>query len=181
MGRIRSQIDHATAELIQAQRVFFVATAPLDPDGHLNLSPKGLDSLRILSPEVVAYIDLIGSGVETIAHLKENRRIILMFCTFDGAPKIVRLHGKGRVVEPGADEFPDLVAKFPAYDSTRAIIVVEVSRVSNSCGYGVPLLQYERDRNHLFDWAARKGPQGLAAYKREKNRHSIDGLPGLAE
>lgn len=181
MGKVRSQIDDATAKLIQAQRIFFVATAPLDAAGHLNLSPKGLDSLRILSPNEVAYLDLIGSGVETIAHLKENGRIILMFCRFDGPPNIVRVHGKGRVVEPVSPEFPDLAAKFPAYDSTRAIIVVEVTRVSDSCGYGVPLMQYEGDRNHVFAWAAKKGPEGLEVYKREKNARSIDGLPGLAE
>jgi len=178
---VRSQIDDAAAKLIQSQRVFFVATAPLDTTGHLNLSPKGLDSFRILSPNEVAYLDFIGSGIETIAHLKENGRIVLMFCAFDGPPTILRLHGKGRVVEPGAVEFVALSAKFPTYDSTRAIIAVEVTRVSNSCGYGVPLMHYEGDRNHLFEWAAKKGPEGLATYKREKNRHSIDGLPGLAE
>ncbi len=181
MGKVRTQIDDATAKLIQAQRVFFVATAPLDPAGHLNLSPKGLDSFRILSPTQVAYVDLIGSGVETIAHLKENGRIVLMFCRFEGPPNIVRVHGKGRVIEPESPEFPDLAGKFPAYDSTRAIVVVEVTRVSDSCGYAVPLMQYEGDRKQLFAWAAKKGPEGLEAYKREKNALSIDGLPALAE
>ena len=181
MGKVLSVIDDPTAKLILAQRVFFVATAPLDAAGHLNLSPKGLDSFRILGPTEVAYVDLIGSGVETIAHLKENGRIVLMFCKFDGPPNVVRLHGTGRVVEPGATEFTNLAAKFPTYDSTRAIIVVEVTRVSDSCGYSVPLMQYERDRNQLFAWTAKKGPQGLVAYKREKNRHSIDGLPGIVE
>ncbi len=181
MGKVRSQIDDATAKLIQAQRVFFVATAPLDAAGHLNLSPKGLDSFRILSPTEVAYIDFIGSGVETIAHLKENGRIVLMFCRFEGPPNVVRVHGKGRVFEPGSSEFVDLAARFPEYDSTRAIIVVEVTRVSDSCGYAVPLMQYEGDRKQLFAWAARKGPEGLEVYKREKNARSIDGLPGLAE
>jgi len=104
-----------------------------------------------------------------------------MFCAFSGPPNIVRLHGTGRVVEPGADEFPHLAAQFPNYESTRAIIVVEVTRIANSCGFGVPLMQYEGDRDHSFAWAKKKGPQGLAAYKREKNWRSIDGLPGLTE
>lgn len=181
MGRVYSLIDESLTKFIQSQHVFFVSTAPLDPAGHLNLSPKGLDSFRVLSPTTVAYLDLIGSGVETIAHLKENGRIILMFCAFNGPPIIVRLHGMGRVVEPGADEFPHLAAQFPNYESTRAIIVVEVTRIANSCGFGVPLMQYEGDRNHSFAWAKKKGPQGLEAYKREKNRQSIDGLPGLTE
>ena len=181
MGKVRSQIEEGLATFIQAQHVFFVSTAPLDPDGHLNLSPKGLDSFRILSPSTVAYLDLIGSGVETIAHLKENGRIVLMFCAFDGPPTIVRLHGTGRVVEPDADGFRDLAARFPNYDSTRAIIVVEVTRISDSCGFGVPLMHYEGDRTQVFSWAQKKGPEGLEAYKREKNRQSIDGLPGLAD
>jgi len=181
LGRVRSQIDENLKNFIQSQHVFFVSTAPLDPAGHLNLSPKGLDSLRILSPTTIAYLDLVGSGVETIAHLKENGRIILMFCAFSGPPTIVRIHGMGRVVESGADEFAHLVAQFPTYESTRAIIVVEVTRIANSCGFGVPLMQYEGDRTHSFAWAKKKGPEGLEAYKREKNRQSIDGLPGLSE
>jgi hypothetical protein len=181
LSKVRSQIDEGLAKFIQDQHVFFVSTAPVDPNGHLNLSPKGLDSFRILGPATVAYLDLVGSGVETIAHLKENGRIILMFCAFSGPPTIVRLHGMGRIVEPGAAEFDELVSRFPHYESTRAIVVVEVTRVSNSCGYGVPLMQYEGDRNHSFAWAKKKGPEGLAVYKREKNRQSIDGLPGLSD
>ena len=181
MGKVRTEIDEALAKLIQSQHVFFVATAPLSGEGNLNLSPKGLDSFRILGPRTVAYLDLIGSGVETIAHLKENGRIVMMFCAFEGPPKIVRLHGRGRVVEPHSSEFSSLVTQFPEYESMRAIIVVDVTRVSDSCGFGVPLLKFEGDRNHVFAWAQRKGPEGLRAYKQEKNLRSIDGLPGLAE
>ena len=181
MGKVRTEIDEFLAKLIQSQHVFFVATAPLSGDGNLNLSPKGLDSFRILGPSTVAYLDLIGSGVETIAHLKENGRIILMFCAFEGPPTIVRLHGRGRVVEPHSPEFPSLVAQFPEYESTRSIIVVDVTRVSDSCGFGVPLLKFEGDRKHVFAWSQKKGPEGLKVYKREKNRRSIDGLPGLSE
>jgi len=178
---IYEQIDARLAKTIQEQHVFFVATAPLDSRGNLNLSPKGLDSFRILGPRVVAYLDVIGSGVETIAHLKENGRIVIMFCKFQGSPNIFRLHGVGRVVEPNAPEFPELVGKFPPYETRRAIIVVNVTRISHSCGYGVPLMQYEGERTQHFAWAAKKGAKGLKLYKQEKNRSSIDGLPGLAE
>jgi hypothetical protein len=181
LGRIHPQIDEALAKKIQSQPVFFVATAPLRADGNLNLSPKGLDSFRILDPRTVAYLDVIGSGVETIAHLKENGRIIIMFCMFDGPPNIVRLHGRGRAVEPQSPEFAELASRFPAYETTRSIIVVDVTRISDSCGYGVPLMKYEGDRTQHFAWAKKKGEDGLKTYKQEKNRRSIDGLPGLAE
>ena len=181
MGKVRSQIDDALAKQIQEQHVFFVATAPLAAQGNLNLSPKGLDSFRILGPKTVAYLDLVGSGIETVAHLKENGRIVLMFCTFQGAPTVVRLHGHGRVVEPEGEEFPALSARFPRYEAVRAIIMIDVSRVSTSCGFGVPLLRYEKDRTQLRAWAEHKGAEGLRIYKQEKNRLSIDGLPGLAE
>lgn len=181
MGKVHTEIDGYLAKLIQSQHVFFVASAPLSSEGNLNLSPKGLDSFRILGPRTVAYLDLIGSGVETIAHLKENGRIILMFCAFDGPPIIVRLHGRGRVVEPESPEFSSFVSQFPVFGSTRSIIVVDVTRISSSCGFGVPRLKYEGDRDQVFRWAQKKGPEGLKAYKREKNRRSIDGLPGLAE
>jgi hypothetical protein len=161
--------------------MFFVASAPLDAEGHVNVSPKGLDSLRILSPTTVAYLDLTGSGVETIAHIKENGRVVLMFCAFQGPPNIVRLHGCGRVVEPHESEFAVLAAHFPVYESTRSVVVVEITRVMDSCGYSVPLMKYEGERRQLFDWARKKGPEGLQAYRKEKNRRSIDGLPGLAE
>lgn len=178
---MRNEIDGPLAALIQKQHVFFVATAPLSSEGSLNLSPKGLDSFRILGPTTVAYLDLIGSGVETIAHLKENGRIVLMFCTFSGPPNVVRLHGRGRVIESQSPEFSTYCDMFPGYESTRAIIVVEVTRVSDSCGFGVPRLKYEGEREQLIAWARKKGPDGLEAYKREKNRRSIDGLPGLSE
>lgn len=159
--------------------MFFVASAPLDAAGHVNVSPKGLDTFRILGPTTVAYLDLTGSGVETIAHLRENGRIVLMFCALQGAPKILRLHGRGRVVEPSSEKFGELAALFPTYMSTRSIIVTEISRVSESCGYGVPLMMYEKERSQLHDWARKKGTEGLVAYRREKNRTSVDGLRGM--
>jgi hypothetical protein len=181
MGRTRAGLDDAATRFIQEQHVFFVASAPLNANGHVNLSPKGLDTFRILSPTTVAYLDFNGSGVETIAHLKENGRIVLMFCAFQGAPNILRLHGRGRAVEPQESEFTRLLAEFPEYESVRSIIVVDVLRVNDSCGYGVPFFKYEGEREQLSDWARKKGAEGLRAYRAEKNRRSLDGLPGVAE
>jgi hypothetical protein len=176
-----SEIDDHLQKFILAQPMFFVSTAPLAPDGHLNLSPKGLDSFRILGPKQVAYLDLTGSGVETISHLKENGRIVLMFCAFQGPPKILRLHGHGRVIEPHTSGFGALAEHFPAYQSVRSIIVVDVTRVTDSCGYSVPLMKYEGERKQLFAWAEKKGVAGLEAYRKQKNSRSIDGLQGLAD
>ncbi|HSY93194.1 MAG TPA: pyridoxamine 5'-phosphate oxidase family protein [Candidatus Binatus sp.] len=181
MGRTRAALDDTAMRFIQEQHVFFVASAPLDANGHVNLSPKGLDSFRILDPTTVAYVDFNGSGVETIAHLKENGRVALMFCAFQGPPNIFRLYGRGRVVEPHEAGFEELAPHFPAYDSARSIIVVELDRITDSCGYGVPLMKYEGEREQLFSWARKKGPEGLAAYRQEKNRRSVDGLPGLGD
>jgi hypothetical protein len=180
VGKIRSQIDDVAREFIEAQHVFFVASAPLDTAGHVNLSPKGLDTFRILGPTTVAYVDFTGSGVETIAHLKENGRIVLMFCAFQGPPNIFRLYGHGRVVEPHQAEFAALAESFPDHENGRSIVVVELTRVTDSCGYGVPLFKYEGERTQLHAWARHRGPEGLRAYREEKNRRSIDGLPGIS-
>ena len=180
MGRIRSEIDDAARKFIEAQHVFFVASAPLDAGGHVNLSPKGLDTFRILRPTTVAYVDFNGSGVETIAHLKENGRIVLMFCAFQGPPNIFRLYGHGRVIEPHEPEFAALAKSFPDHENARSIIVVELTRVTDSCGYGAPLFKYEGEREQLQAWARNRGPERLKAYREEKNRRSIDGLPGIS-
>lgn len=179
MGKIYPTIDDSVRQFIQAQPVFFVASAPIDPDGYVNVSPKGLDTLRILGPTTIAYLDLTGSGIETVSHLKENGRIVLMFCSFADPPKIIRLHGRGRVIEPGQTEFAGVAANFPHHEGARAIVLVEVSRISDSCGFGVPLLRYERQRHQLPAWARRLGPEGLETYRSEKNRQSIDGMTGL--
>jgi hypothetical protein len=176
-----SEIDATVQKFIEAQPMFFVATAPLAAEGHLNLSPKGLDAFRILGPKQVAYLDVTGSGIETVAHLKENGRIIFMFCAFQGPPKIVRLHGHGRVLEPSAPEFAAMVSHFPAYPSARSIIVADITRVADSCGYGVPLMQFESARQQHFAWAGKKGAEGLKTYRKENNSRSIDGLEGLGE
>jgi hypothetical protein len=181
MGKIRSSLDEAATRFIEAQRIFFVASAPLEAAGHINLSPKGLDTFRILGPTTVAYLDFNGSGVETISHLKENGRIVLMFCAFQGPPNIFRLYGQGRAVEAHESEFSSLATHFADCENARSIIVVELTRVTDSCGYGVPLFKYEGEREQLHAWARKQGPDGLKDYRQRKNRQSIDGLPGITD
>jgi pyridoxamine 5'-phosphate oxidase-like protein len=178
MGKLYDSLD-GVRDFLLGQHVFFVATAPLSASGHVNLSPKGLDSFRILGQREVAYLDYPGSGVETIAHLGDNGRIALMFCAFDGSPKIVRLWGKGRAVEPGDPGFADSIRHFKPEALVRAVIHIEVERIADSCGYGVPRYEYVGDRQQLQLWSERKGEEGLRVYQRQKNVRSIDGLPGL--
>jgi hypothetical protein len=179
MGRVSETIDDAARQFIAAQAMYFVATAPLSREGHINVSPKGLDTFRVLDATTVAYLDLTGSGVETIAQVRENGRIVVMFCAFQDAPKILRLYGRARVVEPAEAEFTSLRGLFPEFAGTRAIIVVAVQRVAESCGFGVPLLKYDGQREQLQASARSKGPQGLEKYRAEKKRASLDGLPGV--
>jgi len=180
MGALYERIDERMAAFIAKQPVFFVATAPLAADGHVNCSPKGnREAFCILGEQAVAYQDLTGSGVETIAHLRENGRIVVMFCSFEGPPRIVRFHGRGEAVVPGDDGYEELAARFPSHVGTRALVRVDVERISDSCGYGVPLMPFERHRDNLDHWAEQKGPDGVIAYRAEKNASSIDALPGL--
>ena len=179
MGRLYDEIDDRLREFLEAQKVFFVATAPLAGDGLINLSPKGLDTFCVLDGHTVAYLDLTGSGIETVAHLGENGRIVLMFCSFEGPPRIVRLHGRGEVLAGGTGAFEELAARFPSYAGARSVVRVGVTRVADSCGFGVPRLRYEGARDELVAWAERRGPDGLSAYRAEHNARSIDGLPGL--
>jgi hypothetical protein len=172
------QITERLADFIAKQHVFFVATAPLAPDGLVNLSPKGLDTLRILDPRTVAYLDLTGSGIETVSHLYENGRICVMFCAFDGAARIVRLHGTGTVLEPGEPGFEELYPLFPARPHARSIVKVDVTRVGTSCGYAVPLLDYRSDRD-VLDRYWESDARDPVAYRSERNRESLDGLPAL--
>ncbi|MBI3995958.1 MAG: pyridoxamine 5'-phosphate oxidase family protein [Nitrospirae bacterium] len=181
MSKSREQIDDKLAEWIGQQRIFFVATAPLGGDGHVNCSPKGGDSFRAIDPHTVAYQDLTGSGAETIAHLRENGRIVIMFCAFEGPPAIVRLHGRGEVLTPGHPDFAALIAQFPKNFGTRAVIRVKVSRVSDSCGYAVPFFDHRGRRDSLDKWAQEKGTAKLEEYRRAKNAKSIDGLPSLGQ
>jgi hypothetical protein len=163
------------------QRVFFVATAPLSADGHINCSPKGGDSFRVLGPLGVAYQDYTGSGAESAAHLRENGRIVVMFCAFDGKPEVVRLHGRGETITPANPRYAELAARFPTNAGARAIVHIELDRVSTSCGFAVPLMDYRADRDTLDRWAAAKGEEGLAEYRARKNARSIDGLPALTQ
>jgi hypothetical protein len=179
MGKVFDGIDDTLAAWIAAQPMWFVATAPLAADGRVNLSPRGQDTFSILSPRRVAWVDYTGSGVETIAHLRENGRICLMFCSFTSRPRIVRLHGHGTVHPPGEPVHDDVVARHPPHPSTRAVISVDIERVSDSCGYGVPVMELVGDRDLLQLSAEHKGPEGLAAYRAEHNAVSLDGLPGL--
>jgi hypothetical protein len=177
MGKFYPAISSHHKQFIEAQHLFFVATAPLEEDGHINLSPKGLDSFRILSSSQVAYMDIVGSGNETSAHLLQNGRITFMFCAFDGPPNILRLYGKGRTVLPGDQEWTELASHFTILPSTRQIIVADIDKVQTSCGFGVPYYQYNGERKHAHQWAEKKGAEGLATYQQEKNRISMDGLP----
>jgi hypothetical protein len=179
MGKVYEQLDDALTGFLGRQHVFFVGTAPDGSDGHLNVSPKGLDTFRILGPRSVAYLDLTGSGIETVAHLRQNGRITLMFCAFEGRPLIVRIYGRGRVVEPGDPDWDGLLAHFPGYPGARSVIVVDIDRIADSCGFAVPLYEYRGERPQLIDYAESKGPEGLDAYKARANRASIDGLAGL--
>jgi hypothetical protein len=179
MARVWDDITDAHREFIGSQAVFFVATAPSGEGGHVNLSPKGYDSFRVLDAHSVAYLDLTGSGAETIAHLRQNGRITVMFCAFVGKPNILRLYGTGTVVLPGDERYAELAAHFPDLPGARAVIRVDVERVSTSCGYAVPFLERGEERPLLKEWAERKGADGLAEYHAEKNLASIDGLPAL--
>ena len=179
MGSTRKEIDPDLVAWLKRQHVFFVATAPLAADGHINCSPKGSDTFRVIDPHTVAYQDLTGSGAETIAHLRENGRMVIMFCAFDGSPLIVRLYGRAEVVLPGAGDFAALAARFPANPGARAVIRLRVERVAESCGMAVPLLDFRAARSDLDEWAAGKGPAQLAEYRLRKNQKSIDGLPAL--
>jgi hypothetical protein len=177
MGKLHPYIRPADQEFIDRQHMFFVATAPLSPCGRINLSPKGLDCFRVLSENKVAYMDLISSGNETSAHTLENGRITFMFCSFEGSPNILRLYGKGFAVLPGTEEWQMYAPHFTLYPSTRQIIVAAIDLVQTSCGFGVPLFEYAGERTIHFEWAEKKGEEGLKEYMQEKNLKSLDGLP----
>jgi predicted pyridoxine 5'-phosphate oxidase superfamily flavin-nucleotide-binding protein len=189
MARIYDRIDDHQRAWIARQSLFFVGTAPLDADGHVNVSPKGpIGTLSVLDDHTVAYLDMVGSGAETIAHLRENGRVVVMLCAFDGPPRILRLHGRGEIVTAGEPRFDELLERAafeqPAVEETRrAVIVVSVERIADSCGYGVPLMRYEGKRPHSDAWAEKQlrtgGPEAIAHYQADKNAVSIDGLPAL--
>ena len=155
-----------------------MATAPAD-GGHVNLSPKGHDALRVLDDRTVAYLDLTGSGAETIAHTRENGRMTIMLCAFEGPPRILRLYGRGRAHPLGSPRYEELIDRFEPIVGARAIVELAIERVQTSCGYSIPFMDYREERPTLQQWAARKGDDGLQEYWAEKNTTSIDGLPAL--
>lgn len=176
MSNVYDAIRDDHRAFIAAQQMFFVASAPLSPDGHVNLSPKGLDCFRVLGPHRVVYLDLTGSGNETSAHLRENGRITLMFCALTGPPNILRLYGRGETVLPDRDQWAALRPLFGEYPGARQMIVAEISRVQTSCGFAVPHYAYVGQRDTLIRWANAKGDDGLETYHHERNARSIDGL-----
>ena len=189
MGKVYERIDEHQRAWIARQAMFFVGTAPLDAGGHVNVSPKGpIGSLRVLDDHTVAYLDVVGSGAETIAHIRENGRVVVMLCAFEGPPRILRLHGRGELVHATDERFPALLEQggyepFDVPESHRAIIVVHVERIADSCGYGVPLLDYVGERPHQAKSSAKRvrvhGPEAYLAYQREHNLRSVDGLPAV--
>ena len=179
MSKQVAEIDADLRAWIAQQRIFFVATAPLNKEGHINISPKGGDSFRVLGPLEVAYQDYTGSGIETTAHVRENGRIVVMFCAFEGSPKVVRLHGRGEIVTAGDARFADLVSKFPLNAGTRSIVYMRLDRVSTSCGYAVPFFDYRGHRDTLDRWCESQGAERIVAYRALKNIASIDGLAGF--
>ena len=183
MGKLYDEIDGRLREFILAQPVFFVATAPSDPYGHVNVSPKGMrGTFAVLGPRQVAYLDYTGSGIETAGHLRDNGRITIMFCAFAGPPNIVRLHGRGEYIRPGGAGFASLRAVFEGDDDhgVRGVVRIDVDRVSDSCGFAVPFLDHVGDRDLLTQWAANRSEEDLRAYRSNRNATTIDGLPALA-
>ncbi len=177
MAKVHNSITNDLKSWIEAQHLFFVASAPLTADGHVNLSPKGMDCLRVLDDSTVAYLDMTGSGNETAAHIVENGRVTFMWCAFDRSPRILRLYGRGEVVLPASERWEQLMPLFNALPGARQIVVNHVERVQTSCGFAVPLYDYQGDRDTLCRFAENKGEDGMAAYRQEKNMTSIDGLP----
>ena len=179
MGKEYTEINPEIQAWIGRQHMFFVSTAPLAGEGLINCSPKGLESLRVLGLHKMAYLDIGGSGIETVAHLKENGRIVIMMCAFSGPPKIYRFYGQGAVIEPQDEGFDALLGEFPSLPAARNIIVIEVERIIDSCGYGVPLYDFQKDRNSLQNYYASKAEKEVLAYRAERNSLSLDGLQGL--
>ena len=181
MGLTYPAIDDKMRAWVARQKMFFVSTAPLSGDGLLNCSPKGMDSFRILDDHTVGYLDLTGSGIETVAHLRENGRIVIMFCAFEGPPNIVRFYGTGSVHPKGTSGYDELLPHFEELAGARSIIKVDVSRIGDSCGYSVPLYDHVADRDVLTKWAENKKEKGVVAYQKENNQTSLDDLPALCD
>jgi hypothetical protein len=179
MAKLYDRIDDRLSAWVSHQKMFFVATAPRADAGHVNCSPKGCDTLRVIGPHALAYLDTPGSGIETAAHLRENGRIVIMLCAFDGPPKIVRFHGRGCVLTPGDEEFARLLPLFEPQPAVRSIVRVDVTRIARSCGFSVPLYAYEGRRAAGADFVRKMSDEALRQYGLQHNQQSIDGLDGL--
>lgn len=175
MGKIYQELTDSMRKFIAEQKMFFVATAPIE--GRINLSPKGVDTFRVIDNSHVAYLDLTGSGNETAAHLLDNGRMTLMFCSFDEKPMILRLYGRGRSVSPSDSDWLEHNSVFPTLSGTRQVIVMQIESIQTSCGFGVPLYEYRGDRNMLTEWAEKLGDEWIEGYQKKNNQTSIDGLP----
>ncbi|MCF6293930.1 MAG: pyridoxamine 5'-phosphate oxidase family protein [Robiginitomaculum sp.] len=183
MGKVYRELDVKLIEFINKQKVFFVASAPLSGDGYVNVSPKGYDSLEVLSPKSIAWLDMGGSGIETMAHIRENGRMTLMFCAFEGPASILRLYGKAKVVQFDDPEFASLLVKFTAFEKARNIFVLDIDRIADSCGWGVPYMDFDRERDELRRYHANPKRE-LSDWHdrfRTNNATSIDGLPGIKQ
>jgi hypothetical protein len=179
VGKTFDHLDQSHIRFIEKQKLFFVATAPASLDGHVNLSPKGYDSFRVLGPNTVAYCDIGGTGVETVAHLRENKRITIMFCAFEGPAKVLRLYGEGRVIQSGETGFPAAMEMFPNLPRSRAVILIDVTRIADSCGYAVPIYKYQSERDQLSRWIEFHPEHDWEKPTLGANAASIDGLPAL--
>ena len=175
MAKFYDSLTESQREFIARQKIFFTATAPTE--GRINLSPKGMDSFRVLADNTVAYLDLTGSGNETAAHILENQRMTIMMCSFDKEPLILRLYGKGEVITPDMFEWKDYLSHFTEYPGTRQIIKLNIESTQTSCGYSIPFYEYTGERDKLIKWSEKKGDEGLAQYRLANNQTSIDGLP----
>ena len=175
MSKFYTKITSRLQKFIEAQKIFFVATAP--NSGRINLSPKGMDSFRVIDENRVLWLNVTGSGNETAAHLLENDRITIMFCAFEGAPNILRLYGKGKEIKEGDASWNELKQLFPETPGTRQIFDIEIESAQTSCGMSIPFFEYKSERNELNDWASKQGKEGISKYWKEKNQTSIDGLP----
>jgi hypothetical protein len=179
MSKTYDRLDDKLIAFIRRQKMFFVATAPLSAEGHVNLSPKGYDSFAIIDPTTVAFLDMGGSGIETVAHLRENGRITIMFCAFEGPANILRLYGRGESTALDSPDYPALLDLFPGRPQARAVITVQLTRVADSCGWGVPFYEFKGERDQLRRYIDNVEPETWAAKRFEGGAQSIDGLPGL--
>lgn len=175
MAKFYNALTKRLQSFIENQHIFFVATAP--EEGRINLSPKGMDSLRVLDTNRIAWLNVTGSGNETAAHILENPRITIMFCAFEGAPNILRLYGKAKAVYPGDDGWNELEPLFPKLPGTRQIFDISIESAQTSCGMSIPFYEYTGEREQLNDWAKEKGEDGIKTYWEERNTISIDGKP----